>query len=58
MIDQLLKYKEAAKILSVSVRTVRRLVDEGTLSPIRVRGRVNFKKKDIQEYIEKHKTPR
>jgi len=50
---RLLTPKEAADFLSVSVRTIKRLVAEGSLPAIRVRNSMRFKLRDIEQYIER-----
>jgi excisionase family DNA binding protein len=45
--DALLSYKQAAAMLNVCVRTLRRMVDVGQLVAIRIRGRVFFHLSDI-----------
>lgn len=46
-----LTYKEVAKVLGVCVRTVYRMVQDGTLSIIRVRRSVRFKASDISRIL-------
>ena len=43
----MLSYKQAAAMLNVCVRTLRRMVDVGQLVAIRIRGRVFFHLSDI-----------
>jgi excisionase family DNA binding protein len=45
--DSLLSYKQAAAMLNVCVRTLRRMVDVGQLVAVRIRGRVLFHLSDI-----------
>ena len=50
---RLLTLKEAADFLSVSARTITRLVSEGSLPAIRVRNSMRFKLQDLELYIER-----
>ena len=50
---RLLTLKEAADFLSVSARTIKRLVSEGSLSAVRVRNSIRFKLQDLELYIER-----
>ena len=50
---RLLTPKEAADFLSVSARTIKRLVSEGRLPAVRVRNSMRFKLRDIEQYIER-----
>ena len=43
---------EAASFLSVSTRTLKRLVAEGTLGAIKIRGSMRFKLEDLEAFIE------
>jgi len=43
---------EAAGFLSVSTRTLKRLVAEGTLGAIKIRGSMRFKLEDLEAFIE------
>ena len=47
----LLTYKEAAQRLHVSVMTVRRMVEDDTLKPVRLRGRVLFRPADLDRLM-------
>jgi len=49
---RLLTPKEAADFLSVSARTIKRLVSEGSLRAVRVRSSMRFKLQDLETYIE------
>ena len=50
---RLLTPKEAADFLSVSGRTIKRLVSEESLPAIRVRNSMRFRLKDLELYIER-----
>ena len=50
---RLLTPKEAADFLSVSSRTIKRLVSEGGLPAVRVRNSMRFKLQDLELYIER-----
>ena len=50
---RLLTPKEAADFLSVSARTIKRLVSEGSLRAVRVRSSMRFKLQDLELYIER-----
>ena len=50
---RLLTPKEAADFLSVSARTIKRLVAEGNIPAVRVRNSMRFKLQDIEQYIER-----
>lgn len=40
--------REVSQFLSVSVRTVERMMREGLLNPVRIRARVLFRREDIE----------
>lgn len=48
----LLDYNQAAQELSLSVSTLRRLVDDGDLSPVKVRGNVRFRRADLEAFAD------
>ena len=50
---RLLTPKEAADFLSVSPRTIKRLVSEGDLTAVRVRKSMRFRLQDLEIYIER-----
>ena len=54
---RLLTPKEAADFLSVSARTIKRLVAEGNIPAVRVRNSMRFKLQDIEQYIERSRWP-
>jgi excisionase family DNA binding protein len=43
---------ELAQLLKVSVRTLRREMEEGELRYIKIRGRVRIREEDVQTYLE------
>ena len=43
---------EAAGFLSVSTRTLKRLVAEGALGAVKIRGSMRFKLEDLEAFIE------
>ena len=52
--DALLTHSQAAKILSVSLSTFRRRVEDGTLpKPIKIASLTRWRRSDILGYIEK-----
>ena len=50
---RLLTPEEAADFLSVSPRTIKRLVSEGNLPAIRIRNSMRFRLQDLEMYIER-----
>jgi excisionase family DNA binding protein len=53
--DEVLDPKDVARILKVSTRTVLRLAERGELPYFRVGDLWRFERKDVDEYIQKHK---
>lgn len=51
MSEPLLSVAEAAALLRVSTRTVRRLIDAAELPAYRVRGQLRLTKADLNEYL-------
>jgi excisionase family DNA binding protein len=49
--DRLLRKKELASLLSCSVRTIERLVQDGSLTPVRVRGAVRFMESEVRKFF-------
>jgi excisionase family DNA binding protein len=43
---------ELAQLLKVSVRTLRREMEEGELKYIKIRGRVRIREEDVQTYLQ------
>jgi excisionase family DNA binding protein len=43
---------ELAQVLKVSVRTLRREMEEGELRYIKIRGRVRIREEDVQAYLQ------
>jgi excisionase family DNA binding protein len=54
--DGLLSSKQAASLLNICSRTLRRMVDAGQLQAVKVRGRVLFRAADILR-IQEQGTP-
>jgi len=52
---RLLTPEEAADFLSVSVRTIKRLVTENSVQAIRIRGSMRFRLEDLMTFIERSK---
>ena len=52
---RLLTPEEAADFMSVSVRTIKRLVTEGSVQAIRIRGSMRFRLEDLMTFIERSK---
>ena len=52
---RLLTPKEAVDFLSVSARTIKRLVTEGSVQAIRIRGSMRFRLEDLMTFIERSK---
>jgi len=50
---RLLTPEEAADFLSVSARTIKRLVIDGSVQAIRIRGSMRFRLQDLEMYIER-----
>ncbi len=51
--EELLTIEEVARILRISVQTVRRMIDEGELRAIKIRGQWRIKREDLQNYIDR-----
>ena len=49
---RLMTTDEAASFLSVSTRTLKRLVAEGALRAVKIRGSMRFKLEDLEAFIE------
>ena len=49
---RLLTPDEAASFLSVSTRTLKRIVAEGKLDAIKIRGSMRFRLEDLEGFIE------
>lgn len=43
---------ELAQVLKVSVRTLRREMEEGALKYIKIRGRVRIREEDVHSYLQ------
>jgi excisionase family DNA binding protein len=50
--EELLTIEEVARILKVSVQTVRRMIDEGELQARKIRGQWRIKREDLRNYID------
>ncbi len=53
--DDFLSIQEIMEILNVSRTTVYRIMEDGEIPFYQIRGRRKFKKKDIDEYVQKQK---
>lgn len=51
----LVKLREVAKLLGVSIVTVRRRVREGSLPHLRMKGRLYFRPTEVHAFIEAHR---
>ena len=51
-LERLLTITEAAKVLNVSVRTVRRQIDDGRLPVVRIGGAVRIRPADLAKFID------
>lgn len=49
---ELYTLEEVAKILKVSVQTVRRMISEGELRASKIRGQYRIRKDELEAYIE------
>ena len=49
--DRLLLLPEVAEILRVSVKTVRRLIDEGKIKIHKIRGRILIRSSELMKYV-------
>ena len=52
--SKLITYQEAATMLSISVRTLKRRIQTGLLTPVRDGGVVRLRPGDINAYIQNH----
>jgi excisionase family DNA binding protein len=53
-VETLIKIEIAARILCVSAVTVRRRVHDGSLRHIRIRGRLYFRRGELEAFIARH----
>lgn len=51
--EELLTIEDVSRILRVSIQTVRRMIDEGELKAIKIRGQWRIKREDLQDYIDR-----
>jgi excisionase family DNA binding protein len=49
--DSLFLLPEVADILRVSVKTIRRLVDDGKLKALKIRGRILIRSSELMAYL-------
>ena len=56
IVNKLKTKKEAAEILAVSERTIDRLVSEGRLRAVKVRGAVRFTDTELERFVTKNTT--
>jgi len=54
-VEKLLTIDEVSERLSVSISTVRRIVREDALPAYRVGGRLRFKPREVEAYIDAHR---
>ena len=54
----LLPYPAAAEVLGISPRTLRRLVDAGELTPIRIGALCRFDPGELQDFVDRRKSVR
>lgn len=54
-VAELLTIPEVAQLLKVSVPTVRRLLDQRTISFLKVGGSVRFTRDDVLSYLARHR---
>jgi excisionase family DNA binding protein len=54
--EQMYSLKSAAKLLAVSVRTVRRLLHEHQIRVYRVGGNIRLKESDLKQLVVQEKT--
>jgi excisionase family DNA binding protein len=50
--NKLISKKEAAEILGVSVRTIERMLLNGEVTKVKVRGSVRIRLNELNEYLE------
>jgi excisionase family DNA binding protein len=55
---QLLKIRDAANIIAASRGTVYRLIQDGELTPVRVRGHLRIDARDLRDLIERRRVSR
>lgn len=55
---RLISLSEAAQALGISAASVRRLVQQGRLCPVRITRRIQFDVRDVDGLIERSKGPR
>lgn len=53
---QLCDIREASRILGVSEKTIRRLIESGELNPVRIRSALRFRSEDLAAFVERHVT--
>lgn len=49
--DRLIRKKDLASLLSCSVRTIERMAQDGSLTPVRVRGAVRFMESEVRKFF-------
>lgn len=49
---RLMTIADAAEVLAVSPRTVRRLIDDGALQAVRIRGQIRIHPADLDRYLQ------
>ncbi|EKM99100.1 MULTISPECIES: helix-turn-helix domain-containing protein [unclassified Acidocella] len=54
-VEGLIKLAAAAKLLGVSAVTIRRRVADGSLTPVRINGRLYFEPAELRVFIARHR---
>ena len=54
-VEGLIKLSQAARLLGVSAVTIRRRVADGSLTPVRSKGRLYFEPAELRAFITRHR---